>query len=101
VGQNPNTRLINFDWNEPMKSLRVQVDQDRVRQLGVSSKSLAEALNAVTTGMVITSGPGLDLSDRFGGSVTRRATRVAADIEKSSGGAGSAECLALVMVFRW
>src|SRR5439155_5462041 len=47
IGQNPNTRLVNFDWNEPMKSLRVQVDQDRVRQLGVSSKSLAEALNAV------------------------------------------------------
>jgi multidrug efflux pump len=54
MGQNPNTRLINFDWNEPMKSLRIQVDQDRVRQLGVSSESLAEALNAVTTGMVIT-----------------------------------------------
>jgi multidrug efflux pump len=54
IGQNQNTRLINFDWNEPMKSLRVQVDQDRVRQLGVSSKSLAEALNAVTSGMVVT-----------------------------------------------
>jgi multidrug efflux pump subunit AcrB len=54
MGQNANTRLINFDWNEPMKSLRVQVDQDRVRQLGVSSKSLSEALNAVTTGMVVT-----------------------------------------------
>jgi len=27
-----------------VKSLRVQVDQDRVRQLGVSSKSLAEAI---------------------------------------------------------
>jgi multidrug efflux pump len=54
MGQNPNTRLINFDWNEPMKSLRIQVDQDRVRQLGVSSKSLAEALNAVTSGMVVT-----------------------------------------------
>ncbi len=54
IGQNPNTKLINFDWNEPMKSLRVQVDQDRVRQLGVSSKSLAEALNAVTTGMIVT-----------------------------------------------
>jgi multidrug efflux pump len=25
IGQNPNTRLINFDWNEPMKSLRIQV----------------------------------------------------------------------------
>jgi multidrug efflux pump subunit AcrB len=37
-----------------MKSLRLQVDQDRVRQLGVSSKSLAEPLNAVTSGMVIT-----------------------------------------------
>jgi multidrug efflux pump len=54
IGQNPNTRLINFDWNEPMKSLHLQVDQDRVRQLGVSSKSLAGALNAVTSGMVIT-----------------------------------------------
>src|SRR5439155_11272162 len=54
IGQNQNTRLINFDWNEPTKSLRVQLDQDRVRQLGVSSKSLSEALNAVTTGMVIT-----------------------------------------------
>jgi multidrug efflux pump subunit AcrB len=54
IGQNQNARLINFDWNEPMKSLRIQVDQDRVRQLGVSSKSLAEALNAVTTGMVVT-----------------------------------------------
>jgi multidrug efflux pump len=53
-GQNPNTRLINFDWNEPMKSLRIQVDQDRVRQLGVSSQSLSEALNAVATGMVVT-----------------------------------------------
>jgi len=37
-----------------MKSLHVQVDQDRVRQLGVSSKSLAEALNAVTSGMIVT-----------------------------------------------
>ena len=37
-----------------MKRLRVEVDQDRVRQLGFSSKSLAEALNTVTTGMVVT-----------------------------------------------
>jgi multidrug efflux pump subunit AcrB len=54
IGQNPNTRLINFDWNEPMKSLRVQVDQDKVRQLGVSSASLADALNAVVTGTNVT-----------------------------------------------
>jgi multidrug efflux pump len=37
-----------------MKSLRIQVEQDRVRQLGVSSQSLSEALNAVATGMVVT-----------------------------------------------
>ena len=74
MGQNPNTRLINFDWNEPMKSLRVQVDQDRVRQLGVSSKSLAEAINAVTSGMIITQVRDFDLSDRSGGSVSQRTT---------------------------
>jgi multidrug efflux pump subunit AcrB len=54
IGQNPNTRLINFDWNEPMKSLRIRVDQDKVRQLGVSSASLADALNAVATGTNVT-----------------------------------------------
>jgi multidrug efflux pump subunit AcrB len=40
-----------------MKSLRIQVDQDRVRQLGVSSKSPAEALNAVASGIVVTEVP--------------------------------------------
>jgi multidrug efflux pump subunit AcrB len=54
IGRNPNTRLINFDWNEPMKSLHIEVDQDRVRQLGISSQSLADALNAVVTGTNVT-----------------------------------------------
>ena len=54
IGRNPNVRLINFDWNEPMKTLRVQVDQDKVRQLGVSSASLADALNGVVTGTSVT-----------------------------------------------
>jgi multidrug efflux pump subunit AcrB len=54
IGRNPNVRLINFDWNEPIKTFRVQVDQDKVRQLGVSSASLADALNAVVTGTNVT-----------------------------------------------
>jgi multidrug efflux pump len=54
IGQNPNTRHINFDWNEPMKALRIRVDQDKARQLGVSSASLADALNAVVTGTTVT-----------------------------------------------
>jgi multidrug efflux pump len=54
IGQNPNTRQINFDWNEPMKSLQIRVDQDHVRQLGISSQSLAETLNAVVSGIDVT-----------------------------------------------
>ena len=88
IGQNPNTRLINFDWNEPMKSLRIQVDQDRVRQLGVSSKSLAEALNAVTSGMVVTEVRDFDLSDRSHGSGDRGTTRLATDPERSASRTG-------------
>jgi multidrug efflux pump subunit AcrB len=48
------TRLINFDWNEPGKSIRVTLDQDQVRRLGLSTQSLSQALNAVLTGMTIT-----------------------------------------------
>ena len=41
IAQNHNTELINFDWNEPIKTVRVKVDQDKARQLGISSQSLA------------------------------------------------------------
>jgi multidrug efflux pump subunit AcrB len=54
IGENPNARAINFDWNEPMKAIRLQVDQDMVRQLGVSSESLANSLNTVVSGMNVT-----------------------------------------------
>jgi multidrug efflux pump subunit AcrB len=52
--QNPNTKLINFDWNEPTKTVRVKVNQDQVRQLGISSESLATAINAAVTGRSVT-----------------------------------------------
>ena len=38
VAANPNTRLTNFDWMEPARELRINVDQDEARQLGVSSR---------------------------------------------------------------
>jgi multidrug efflux pump subunit AcrB len=50
----PGTRLTNFDWIEPSRQVRVQVDQDQARQLGVSSAGLATILNAAVTGQVIT-----------------------------------------------
>ena len=45
---------INFDWIEPIRTLRMHVNQDQARLLGVSSQALAEALNAVVSGVTIT-----------------------------------------------
>jgi multidrug efflux pump subunit AcrB len=54
IGTNPYTLLINYDWNEPSKVVRVDVDQDKARLLGISSKSLNEALNATVSGTAFT-----------------------------------------------
>ncbi|HUK01091.1 MAG TPA: efflux RND transporter permease subunit [Steroidobacteraceae bacterium] len=47
-------RSINFDWIEPMRTLRIRVNQDEARLLGVSSEALAGSLNAVVTGTTVT-----------------------------------------------
>jgi multidrug efflux pump len=54
LGQNPNTRIINYDWNEPAKVVKVDVDQDRARTLGISSQQLANNINAILSGTRIT-----------------------------------------------
>jgi len=51
---NPNVRDVHFDWNEMAKSVRVKVDQDRARQLGVSSQDIAQALQAHQVGATLT-----------------------------------------------
>ena len=48
------TRRINFDWNEPARQVRIRVDQDEARRLGLSSQSLAAVLNAAVTGSTVT-----------------------------------------------
>ena len=48
------TRRINFDWNEPSRQVRIQIDQDEARRLGLSSQSLAAVLNAAVTGSTVT-----------------------------------------------
>ena len=40
---------VNYDWAEKNKALRIVVDQDRVRQAGLSSEQLAQTLNRVIT----------------------------------------------------
>ena len=45
---------VTYDWAEKSKELRIVVDQDRVRQAGLSSEQLAQALNRVISGATVT-----------------------------------------------
>jgi multidrug efflux pump len=54
MGEHPSLRKINFDWIEPAKTLEIKVDQDQARLLGISSEALADALNAVVSGLLVT-----------------------------------------------
>ena len=54
VGSDARTRHINFDWMEPARQLRLKINQDQARQLGVSSQGLAATLQAAVSGSVIT-----------------------------------------------
>ncbi|EOE3946107.1 efflux RND transporter permease subunit [Acinetobacter baumannii] len=53
IGENPNTTNVHLDWGEPSKIISIQIDQDRARQMGVSSLDLANFLNASITGSAI------------------------------------------------
>ena len=53
VGENPNTTNVHLDWGEPSKIISIQIDQDRARQMGVSSVDLANFINASITGSAI------------------------------------------------
>jgi len=48
--ENPNTRNVNLDWSEPNKIVRLNIDQDRARALGVSSAQLAQFLRSALQG---------------------------------------------------
>jgi len=50
---NPHVRGVNDNWNESVKVLRLEVDQDKARALGVSSQSLAQASRTILSGSVI------------------------------------------------
>ncbi len=43
-----------YDWMEPARVLKVEVLQDKARQLGVSSQDIANSLNSVVTGATVT-----------------------------------------------
>ena len=50
---NPNMRGVNDNWNQSIKVLRLAVDQDKARALGVTSAGLAQASRTVLSGTTV------------------------------------------------
>ncbi|MBV8525132.1 MAG: efflux RND transporter permease subunit, partial [Acetobacteraceae bacterium] len=44
-------RNINYNWGEPARTVRIRVDQDQARLVGLSSKDLAQSLNTTLSGI--------------------------------------------------
>ena len=53
VSENSNVANVHLDWGEPSKVISLEIDQDRARQMGVSSLDLANFLNSSISGAVI------------------------------------------------
>jgi len=51
---NANTRDVQFDWNEQKKSIRLEVDQDRARALGLTPQDIAQTLQTLLSGYTVT-----------------------------------------------
>ncbi len=51
-----NRKLIDphLDWNEQAKSIRLEVDQDRARALGLTPQDVAQTLQTLLTGLTVT-----------------------------------------------
>ena len=51
---NPHTKDVNFDWNEMSKAVRLDIDQERARALGVSAQDLSGFLQTLLVGTSVT-----------------------------------------------
>ncbi len=50
----PGLTNIHFDWNEKVKSVRVEADQDKLRQMGISSEEIAQVMQVSLNGIALT-----------------------------------------------
>lgn len=50
---NPNTVGVNDNWNESVKVLRLDLDQDKLRALGVTTQTVMRAANTILSGTPI------------------------------------------------
>jgi multidrug efflux pump len=49
----PDMRGINDNWNESIKAIRLSVDQDKARAMGVTTQSIAQASAVLTSGATV------------------------------------------------
>jgi multidrug efflux pump len=54
VAAHPGTKRVSFDWHEPARQLRILIDQDQVRRIGLSSEALAAVINTSVSGTPVT-----------------------------------------------
>jgi multidrug efflux pump subunit AcrB len=54
VASYPNARQVHFDWIEPARQLRIEVDQAQARRLGLTSAQLASVLQTAVSGAPVT-----------------------------------------------
>ena len=54
AGHHPNVGGLIYDWNEPGRVIRMEVLQDKARQLGITSQDIATTLNGVVGGSAVT-----------------------------------------------
>ncbi|MDB6142287.1 MAG: swrC 2 [Pseudomonas sp.] len=54
LDHNPHIGEVIYDWNEPGKVLRIDIAQDKARQLGLSSEDVAQLMNSIVTGSPVT-----------------------------------------------
>lgn len=54
MAENPNVIDAHLDWNEQVKSIRLEVDQDRARALGLTPADVSESLQTLLSGHTVT-----------------------------------------------
>ena len=53
LAANPHLVDVNLDWSEKNKTMRLTIDQDKARMLGVTSQSLSNSLQALVSGSTV------------------------------------------------
>ena len=91
VGSAPGAVNVNYNWMQPGRTIKIRVDQDQARLLGLSSQEVALAVNAVVSGVTATEMRSGIWLDDVAGPGLRRAAHVAVDNPESSGSAAERE----------